>query len=401
MKAQARRRRTAVIALICLAVLGAAAGSVRASDHADPMILKEPDANITDLFFFPDGDRYVVVFDVRRSLTALPPYRLENYEYRIYFDLHTPIGHADDAMNARYGGSVNAATLNEDRDILVRLKNDGTVKEVVYHRDFGDTRSFQAQAGVFDDPFNFPRFYKKNAVAMIISIPKAAFPPDQSHFILWGATFKGDKKIDHVGRSNRTQQARFETLNTLHPREHLDAIMKNTTRSNRLFMWLNRYRETQPYAGAVQLLQQTRGYDRVPDVLVYSTQFPDAVYSTYFPTDTPGGFPNGRRLEDDVAARTCAVGDCILQELSFIEGGWPRQTTNDKPFSKTFPYLAAPWKEGDPGLRPTPPPAGSIWRLLIIVLLVLVLILGILIYYAFLGWKYKRLRRRQYADAVL
>ena len=400
MKAKARRRRTAVIALICLAVLGAAAGSVHASDHADPMILKEPDANITDLFFFPDGDRYVVVFDVRRSLTALPPYTLENYEYRVHFDLHTPIGHANDEMNARYGGDINGATLKEDRSIQIWLKNDGTLRDVKYPG-FSSTDGIRSQAGVFDDPFNFPRFFRKNAVATIISIPKAAFSPEQTSFILWGATYKDGEQIDHVGRSNRTQQARFERLNRLHPSKHVEEIMKRSRRLDGPVKWLNGYRQTQPIAGALQILLQIRKYDRVPDVLVYSTQFPDAIYPTYFPNEPPGGFPNGRRLRDDVAARTCAVGDCILQELSFVEGEWPRARENDKPFLDTFPYLAEPWKEGDSRFEASKP-LRSIWRSWVsLVAIVLVALFVWLVYYAFLGWKYKRLRRRQYADAVL
>jgi hypothetical protein len=59
----------------------------------------------------------------------------------------------------------------------------------------------------------------------------------------------------------------------------------------------------------------------------------------------PAAYPNGRQLADDVVAITCRTGDCLLQELSFIEGGWPRATVNDKPFLDEWPYLAEPWPE--------------------------------------------------------
>src|SRR5208337_1626673 len=68
--------------------------SGRASDHADPMWLAEDEqeANITGLFFFPDGDRLVAILDVRRALIGPPPYNLEPFEYNIYMDFHTKIG---------------------------------------------------------------------------------------------------------------------------------------------------------------------------------------------------------------------------------------------------------------------------------------------------------------------
>src|SRR5262249_29854805 len=59
----------------------------------------------------------------------------------------------------------------------------------------------------------------------------------------------------------------------------------------------------------------------------------------------PAGYPNGRLLTDDVVAKICAAGDCLAQEISFIEGGWPRATANDKPFLDDWPYLAEPWPE--------------------------------------------------------
>jgi hypothetical protein len=89
---------------------------------------------------------------------------------------------------------------------------------------------------------------------------------------------------------------------------------------------------------------QIRKYDLVPDVMIYTSRFPPQ-------------FPNGRQLLDDVAALTCQTGDCILQELSFIEGSWPRRTVNDKSFLPDWPYLAEPYPE-----QPQMPPSmRSIW----------------------------------------
>jgi hypothetical protein len=59
-----------------------------------------------------------------------------------------------------------------------------------------------------------------------------------------------------------------------------------------------------------------------------------------------------------------------LQELSFIEGDWPRATVNDKPFLADWPYVAEPW----PDRPPPPPPTRSIWPYLIAILLVLAIV---------------------------
>jgi hypothetical protein len=190
---------------------------------------------------------------------------------------------------------------------------------------------------------------------MVFSMPKTAFPRDT--FILWAAAFKGSKQVDHVGRSNRTQQARFESLNTLHPSEHVAQIMKDMAFWDKWYTRLSGYRETQPLGAAIQILIQIRSknmYDFAPDVMVYSD-------AREHDPDVRPGFPNGRHIQDDVAGITCAEGDCILQELAFVEGDFPRRTTSDKPVpvDAKFPYLLAPYEEGQfaPNKLPSPLPS--------------------------------------------
>src|SRR4029450_38806 len=105
-------RKWIAAAAFCVVVTATNTALLVASEHADPPVLKDPDANITDLFFFPDGDRYVVILDVHRALTALPPYQLPQYEYRINFDWHTgvsfpPVTEKEGADTARYGGKIS------------------------------------------------------------------------------------------------------------------------------------------------------------------------------------------------------------------------------------------------------------------------------------------------------
>jgi hypothetical protein len=69
-----------------------------------------------------------------------------------------------------------------------------------------------------------------------------------------------------------------------------------------------------------------------------------------------------------------------LQETSYIEGGWPRATTNDKAFLDDWPYLAEPWPE-----RPEPAaPTRSI----------LPYIIGIVLAFALVSWAVIELLRR-------
>ena len=322
----------AVLVSVCLGLAVSLGRTVHASDHADPQVLREPFANITDLFFFPDGDRMILVFDVRRSLLAAGPYPLDPYEYVIHMDLHTPLKFDDASERARYGGSVTAPeNLKDDVTLKIRLNNDTSVKEKSFEG-LKNSNDIKLYTGVKDDPFIFPRFFKKNAIAMVLSIPMSSFPDGQQDFILWGSALKNGRQVDHVGRSNRTQQGRFDLLNTLPPNQHVAAIMREMSSRNQLTDVLKQNAFTTQVPSLFLYTVNMRKYDLVPDVMIYTTKFPP-------------GFPNGRRLTDDVAAITCQAGDCVLQEISFIEGGWPRATANDKPFLAEFPYLADPWPE--------------------------------------------------------
>jgi hypothetical protein len=377
-----RRVVWALPALMLFAVLFALAPSfLRASDHADPMMLKEPESNITDLFFYPMGDQMILILNVRRALTNPKPYNLESCEYAVHMYLTSPLSFEDAADRGHYGGKIMVPEkLRPDVTITMRLNNDTTLKDLSF-RGLRDPDRIRRFTGVRDDPFIFPRFFKRNVIAMVLSIPISAFPDGQRDFILWGAAYKDGKQIDHQGRSNRTQQARFDALNTLPPSEHVAEIMRLQEKWNDRFTFLNGFKEWQPKALAalIQTNLQIRKYDLEPDVMIYSNRFPP-------------GFPNGRQLPDDVGALACQAGDCILQELSLIEGGWPRQTVNDKQFLDEWPYLAAPW----PDQQETPPSTKSIWPYVIgIGLVVLIVSWGVVeIIWRSIWWLWRRLRRK-------
>lgn len=334
-----------IFTCVTLILLASFPPVAKPSDHADPMNLTVPEINITDLFFFPKGDQMILIFNVRRSLTSPGPYKVDPYEYVIHMDFHSKVSFDSQEDRARYGGTIlQPEGLKSDVTIKFKLNNDLTV--------VGGRPSFEGlnapdlirvYTAVREDPFTFPRFFGKNAISMVLSIPMSSFPQGQQDWILWGSVYEhGTEQVDHVGRSNRTQLGRFDTLNEFPPTEHIAEINRLKKTWDDRFNFLNSYQETVPIAGLVQYVLQIRKYDIAPDVMIYTNRFPP-------------GFPNGRQLPDDVAALTCATGDCILQELSFVEGGWPRATANDKPFLDEFPYLAEPWPNSPE--RPFPKPS--------------------------------------------
>src|SRR4029077_20072507 len=79
---------------------------VLASDHADPTDLTDPYSNITGLFFYPKDDQYIMLFNVRRALTAPKPYPLSPYDYVVNIALTTPVKFDNDSERARYGGTI-------------------------------------------------------------------------------------------------------------------------------------------------------------------------------------------------------------------------------------------------------------------------------------------------------
>ena len=306
----------------------------RASDHADPMWLAEDEqeANITGLFFFPDGDRMVAILDVRRSLIGPPPYNLEPFEYNIHMDFHTKIAFENAEDVSRYGGTVEKSEgISPDVTIKFHLNNDTSVKTQSF-TGLKSTADIKVFTGVRDDPFIFPKFFGVNVIAMVASIPMSSFPEHAQSWLLWATTNRidGGEQIDHVGRSNRTQLGRFEILNTLPPSQHVAAIKEASGARSKVQDFLKQW--LPPLANLNQLSGLlVRHYDSVPDVMIYTNT-------------RPAGFPNGRRPEDDVALLTCQQGDCPLQENAFIDTTqWPRATVNDKPLLKEFPYLAEPW----------------------------------------------------------
>ncbi|MEJ2680051.1 MAG: hypothetical protein P8176_00350 [Gammaproteobacteria bacterium] len=313
---------------LCLGVLLVCPMSVWASDHADPLRIfskSNPAESLAGLFVFPSQDKMTVILTLYPGLkSGAQPKGISRYEYRVNFSLHVPVDFADEQQRVRFGGTVSASSaIKADATMTFKLKENAELSAFEAGGALQGVNPIKTFAGVRDDPFIFPRFFGTNVVALVAELPRSAFG-DQTDFIIWGGIYKNGKKIDHVGRSNRTMQPRLDFLNTLEPDAHLAAIIQRHDSPNVIQRKLMQM---------LQPLLAIRDYDKFVDVMIYSKS-------------RPAGFPNGRKLTDDVAALTCQYGDCLLWELSYGDvktWEWPRKTVNDKPFLQTFPYLAEPW----------------------------------------------------------
>ncbi len=362
-----------------------------ASDHADPIDLlrwSPLDPVITDLFVFPvdeagelvDGVQdpisdLVVILCVRRGLTDTESLKLSPYTYTVQMDttsLVTFSDDPDDLSRPRYGGSIPAPeSIRPDVKIAMRLNDDATLDERTIVGLVDPDSVPPPITGVFADPFIFPMFEQSNVVGMVLRIPMTCFRDDPKTFIVWATSRKGRRQIDHVGRSLRTQNPRFDLLNTLPPKDHVNAIKSEHESPGLMRDIALRFN--------LESLFGYRKWDYVPDVLIYSR-------------DHAVGFPNGRRLRDDVVALLAEHGDTLTFELSYFEKG-PRKTENDLiQFRDKPPYLAP--AHADPAVPE--PHSLSIRTMLIIGAIIGAIALGLFVLHLWLRNRYywKKHRRR-------
>ncbi len=237
-----------------------------------------------------------------------------------------------------------------------------------------NTDQIRQFAGVRDDPFIFPDFFGTNVIAAAFSIPVTAFPEGQQDFVLWGTTHRDGELIDVVGRGIRSQLPRFAlVLNQAEPPDQLAVLSDAKLLWDGIYEFFHNKREwwSQALSEIIRNNFQLREFDLVPDVLIYSNRL-------------PVGFPNGRQLPDDIVAKLCTAGDCLLVDLSLFDGAWPRAAENDKEFLDEFPYLAEQWPYGPE----SPPSTDSIWPYIILLLVVLAVLgwLFIQLIRALIGW---------------
>ena len=270
-----------------------------------------------------------VIFDVRRSLTKNDKLHLAPFVYRVFFDLHSRVlfDAGEDPLHfkpselARYGGSIpEPEKILPDVTLEFRLNDDATLKQKTL-TGLANEELIQVYTGIRDDPFIFPTFNTTDVVAMVVIIPLRCFPAGQQDWLAWCTTTENGRQVDHDGRSLRTQNPRLDMLNTLPPSQHVAAVKAAMDHPSLVSELALKFK--------IQGMFQYRPWDLFPDVMIYSTRF-------------NVGFPNGRRLADDVASLLAQNGDTLLFENSYLKDAWPRVSVNNKPFLADFPYLAEP-----------------------------------------------------------
>lgn len=348
----------------------------------------------------------IVILCVRRQLTQTGSLRLEPYTYKIHMDLNSKVSYGDTPADIvadkernraaeagsgyqpgagavvgrptgrearlRYGGTIQQPEdISETVTIELRLNNDAKLNGAPNYVGLKNTGEIQCEAGVFDDPFIFPAFFGTNVVGMVLKIPITCFDEGKRDWIVWATSHKGRRQVDHVGRSLRTQNPRFDFLNTLPPSKHVATIKQEHEHPSLLRDIALRFN--------MQSIFAYRKWDFVPDVMIYTNRY-------------RVGFPNGRLPTDDVAALLAKYGDTLLLELSHHTGGWPRRTTNDKEFGDVFPFLAKPWPDKDP----IPPPSlSTASKLKLIGIVLLLIVLFVLENWLVAYWYCRRKTRRR------
>ncbi|MGH8553563.1 MAG: hypothetical protein ACRERS_09740, partial [Methylococcales bacterium] len=314
---------------------------------------------LNGLYAFVDGDRLVVMVNASRFFIDISDEvgaGIKNTIYKVNFDTHTPAAFDNPTQLIRFGGSIapeHWPNIAADASITFRIQKNPeggvSVNRVMFQSPpvatgLSNPESIQYQAGLFDDPFIFPRFNNKNTIAMIASIPLSSFSGNPKNFVLWATAHRSDgTQFDIVGRAGRTQQPRLDFLNKLPPSKHVPAVVEARNQNMMQVPFLKSILKGEVkdfidrvLSDKIQQIFQIRSYDSdIPDVMILNL-------------DRPIGFPNGLVPGDDVVRNTCieGMGECQLWEIaSFTDPCKPRRTLTDKPFSNSFPYLGEAWTE--------------------------------------------------------
>jgi Domain of unknown function (DUF4331) len=321
-----------------------------AADHLDaPTVKTDGRIDITDIYAFHGRTKghSVLVMDVNPLTTPAdtPGLTFSStalYQFRVDTD-----GDAveNDAYQLRFGAPDSAGTqrmwLYRATGAQARAGHPGhlvasgrtSTGSTVRVARFGD--GGQLFAGPRDDPFFFDlagfkngfkftgtdTFAGTNISAIVLELPNAALGGKVG---IWGTV-----NTPVAGPGNRTVQVERmgrPAINTVF--NHTDVDKENFNRdipARDRQHWTTNVVETEVALG------QTRAYGRaiakllLPDILTYDTGNPA--------TFVPG--LNGRALADDV----------IDLELTVVSNGaitTDKVDANDKPFRRSFPYLAAP-----------------------------------------------------------
>lgn len=319
---------SAVVAGAAAAAASIGTGALRSADHGDSASVRgNPQLDINDVYVFPgsaEGRTCVVMTVCPVAGITGPVVFARGARYVFHVDLD---GDAlPDGSIASTFGRPDAAGAQpwklEFRGFGPRFRASATTGGVPADLENGA----RVAAGVFDDPFFFDllafraglafdsdgsiNFFRGlNTLALVVEVPDEIFG-GAGTIGVWCSTSTGRTQADRMGRpainTVLVTSARKDAFNRAQPRD--DAAFRSD---------------------AAAIIASLNGGDAETAAGLAEFLFPDIL--TYSPGSAPG-FPNGRRLEDDV----------IDAELQLLTGD-PSVSDfvgNDSAFREEFPYLA-------------------------------------------------------------
>ena len=280
----------------CVTLTLALPSPAAASDHGDAPALIEGvtrrEADLTDVYAFTQGDDIVLIIGFNAGL----PRGTTSYLYpsdvrlRLHVDNDSPVAFGGtperDADLVTYGGTIlDPKHVAEDITFSLSFDDNGDSSLRIQGLPKEAEDLVHWEDGTYDDPFigANQNAQLRNVGALVLQMPLALVTGGRSNatLLVWGDSSYDDwdgPRVDHMGRAS-WMAVTTTNVNRWHPRHH--------------------FRET----------------GKPPAVIIYDVS-------------KPAGFPNGRRLADDVR---------------HIIRGEP-SATNRRCFEQptVFPYLAPP-----------------------------------------------------------
>jgi hypothetical protein len=284
--------------------------STLASDHTDTPLHVEAgrdDARITDFWTFVQNGRLVMILGINPFLPA----EVRSYvfptdvTYSFFIDRDSSVNFNNPTNNAAFGGTVDKpSNIREDVRFDVTFDSFNRPQVNVKSNSLTESQTTKSRMRIFTglraEAFIFAPFVKNNIGAIVIDIPLSDIKRSNDTLLLWATTkveeFAGPFQ-ELGGRTLNSQFPEKLALNFIHPSQHQAALGLN------------------------------------PDLVILNTA-------------APSGFPNGRRLEDDivdlVANLPAPFNDARAFNTELTNGGFHASLSDLPPLPGVFPYLGAP-----------------------------------------------------------
>jgi Domain of unknown function (DUF4331) len=282
-----------------------------ASDHTDtPLHIDtgRDDARLTDFWSFVQNGRLVMIMGINPFLPA----EVREYvfptdvTYSFFIDRDSRVSFNDPVVKAAFGGTVDTPIqIREDISFNVTFDRWNRPQVEIAGCSSSESERIRERMRVFTglraEAFIFAPFVNNNIGAIVIDVPLNEIRNnDNDTLLLWTTSRVDDFAGQFQELAGRTLYSQFDeklALNFIHPSQHRAALGLN------------------------------------PDLIILNTR-------------ASSGFPNGRRLQDDivdlVAALPAPFNDARAFDLEFDLASFHATLNDIAPLPGAFPYLANP-----------------------------------------------------------